>query len=205
MQSLGGCNRCQMINLDQQSGQLRRAKEPLATLASYRRVQKGLPRAPHPLKTRSEERDQRRYYRFHCDYDHDIVKCYNLKNQIKDLIRRGHLGHYVRKSCEPLLYPKGLMEKQINVIVGGPTSRGDNFLARKAYARAMVEKRPRHECDPEITFKSGEEEYLDHDDTLVISAQITNARVKRIMVDIGTRGSHLYISPHDEVPDQCRS
>lgn len=40
-QSLGGCNRCQMINLDQQSGQVRKLKEPLATLASYRRVQVG--------------------------------------------------------------------------------------------------------------------------------------------------------------------
>ncbi|XP_074573005.1 molybdenum cofactor sulfurase isoform X1 [Curcuma longa] len=37
--SLGGCSRCQMINIDQQSGQLHRSKEPLATLASYRRVQ----------------------------------------------------------------------------------------------------------------------------------------------------------------------
>ncbi|KAG6500495.1 hypothetical protein ZIOFF_040340 [Zingiber officinale] len=37
--SLGGCSRCQMINIDQQSGQLLRSKEPLATLASYRRVQ----------------------------------------------------------------------------------------------------------------------------------------------------------------------
>lgn len=37
--SLGGCNRCQMINLDQQDGQVHKSKEPLATLASYRRVQ----------------------------------------------------------------------------------------------------------------------------------------------------------------------
>ncbi|TVU08500.1 hypothetical protein EJB05_41905 [Eragrostis curvula] len=38
--SMGGCNRCQMINLYQNSGQVVKAKEPLATLASYRR-QKG--------------------------------------------------------------------------------------------------------------------------------------------------------------------
>ncbi|XP_068654808.1 molybdenum cofactor sulfurase isoform X2 [Aristolochia californica] len=37
--SLGGCNRCQMVNLDVQAGQLERSKEPLATLASYRRFQ----------------------------------------------------------------------------------------------------------------------------------------------------------------------
>nr|CAB3471132.1 unnamed protein product [Digitaria exilis] len=38
--SMGGCNRCQMINLSQSSGQVIKSKEPLATLASYRR-QKG--------------------------------------------------------------------------------------------------------------------------------------------------------------------
>ncbi|XP_058080205.1 molybdenum cofactor sulfurase isoform X3 [Magnolia sinica] len=37
--SLGGCNRCQMINLNPQTGQVQKLKEPLATLASYRRVQ----------------------------------------------------------------------------------------------------------------------------------------------------------------------
>ncbi|XP_020599360.1 molybdenum cofactor sulfurase isoform X2 [Phalaenopsis equestris] len=37
--SLGGCNRCQMINIDQESGEIQKSKEPLATLASYRRVQ----------------------------------------------------------------------------------------------------------------------------------------------------------------------
>ncbi|XP_047084225.1 molybdenum cofactor sulfurase-like [Lolium rigidum] len=35
--SMGGCNRCQMINLQQNSGQVIKSKEPLATLASYRR------------------------------------------------------------------------------------------------------------------------------------------------------------------------
>lgn len=37
--SMGGCNRCQMINLYQSSGQVIKSKEPLATLASYRRKQ----------------------------------------------------------------------------------------------------------------------------------------------------------------------
>uniref|UniRef100_A0A1D1ZL06 Molybdenum cofactor sulfurase n=1 Tax=Anthurium amnicola TaxID=1678845 RepID=A0A1D1ZL06_9ARAE len=36
--SLGGCNRCQMINLDPLSGHIQKSKEPLATLASFRRV-----------------------------------------------------------------------------------------------------------------------------------------------------------------------
>ncbi|KAL3503734.1 hypothetical protein ACH5RR_038183 [Cinchona calisaya] len=36
--SLGGCNRCQMINLSLQGGKVQRSNEPLATLAAYRRV-----------------------------------------------------------------------------------------------------------------------------------------------------------------------
>ncbi|XP_010272263.1 PREDICTED: molybdenum cofactor sulfurase isoform X2 [Nelumbo nucifera] len=36
--SLGGCNRCQMINIDHHTGKAQRSKEPLATLASFRRL-----------------------------------------------------------------------------------------------------------------------------------------------------------------------
>ncbi|MED6130548.1 Molybdenum cofactor sulfurase [Stylosanthes scabra] len=36
--SLGGCNRCQMINFAQNAGQVQKSNEPLATLASYKRV-----------------------------------------------------------------------------------------------------------------------------------------------------------------------
>ncbi|KAF5477378.1 hypothetical protein F2P56_004025 [Juglans regia] len=36
--SLGGCNRCQMINLGNEGGKMQKSNEPLATLASYRRV-----------------------------------------------------------------------------------------------------------------------------------------------------------------------
>ncbi|XP_016180066.1 molybdenum cofactor sulfurase isoform X3 [Arachis ipaensis] len=36
--SLGGCNRCQMINFSQNAGKVQKSNEPLATLASYRRV-----------------------------------------------------------------------------------------------------------------------------------------------------------------------
>ncbi|RRT62544.1 hypothetical protein B296_00026829 [Ensete ventricosum] len=72
---------------------------------------------------------------------HDTEECYDLKNQIKDLIHQGHLVRYVRKSREPSHHLKGLVEKHINVSVSGPASGGDNSLARKAYARAIVEKR----------------------------------------------------------------
>ncbi|RWW46392.1 hypothetical protein BHE74_00047677 [Ensete ventricosum] len=109
-----------------------------------------------------------------------------MKNQIEDLIRQGQLHRYVRDQ-RPFLdnyhcrdrnsspHPKGLTEKQIDIIVNDLASGGNSSLGRKAYARSTMEKRLRYNCDPEITFGSGNEEYPDHDDALVISAQIANA------------------------------
>ncbi|RWW76371.1 hypothetical protein BHE74_00015534 [Ensete ventricosum] len=43
-------------------------------------------------------------------------------DEIDDLLHRGHLDRYIKKPREPYLHPKGLMERQIDVIVGGPTA-----------------------------------------------------------------------------------
>ncbi|RWW70573.1 hypothetical protein BHE74_00021744 [Ensete ventricosum] len=53
-----------------------------------------------------------------------------------------------RQLRKPSLYPKGLVEKQIDVIVGGLAPGGDSSSARKAYAQVTIEKRPRPERDP---------------------------------------------------------
>ncbi|XP_064957830.1 uncharacterized protein LOC135608723 [Musa acuminata AAA Group] len=66
-------------------------------------------------------------------------------------------------------------------------------MARKAYAQSMVEKHPRPGLEPEITFGAGEVERSHHDDVLVISIQIANAWVKRVMVDTGSSADVLYL------------
>ncbi|RWW41517.1 hypothetical protein BHE74_00052992 [Ensete ventricosum] len=90
------------------------------------------------MRTRAEERDRRYYDRFHRGYRHDTEECYDLKNQIEDLIRRGHLDCYIRKPRKLSLHPKVPVERQVDVIIGGPTAGGDSSSARKAYARAEV-------------------------------------------------------------------
>ncbi|RRT67847.1 hypothetical protein B296_00007839 [Ensete ventricosum] len=64
---------------------------------------------------------------------------------------------------------------------------------RKAYARSSIEKRPKRDRNPEITFRSGNEEYPDHDNALVISTGIANALVKRIMIDMRSSTDVLYL------------
>ncbi|RRT46910.1 hypothetical protein B296_00033753 [Ensete ventricosum] len=102
-----------------------------------------LMKTPNPMKTCFERRDKRRYCHFHKEHDHDMEECRDLQSQIKDLIRQGHLRHYVRDQSsfpdsqppqDPSPRPKGPVEKQIHIIIGGPALGGDCSSARKAYA-----------------------------------------------------------------------
>ncbi|RZS13970.1 hypothetical protein BHM03_00045611 [Ensete ventricosum] len=126
--------------------------------------ERGLLKALNPMKSHPERRDKRRYCRL---YGHDTEECHDLQCQIEDLIRRGHLRRYVRdqsslpdgrppRGSSPR--PKGPVEKQIDVIFGGPASGGNSSSARKAYARSEVGKRPLHDEDLDVTFKSGGED-----------------------------------------------
>ncbi|RWV80394.1 hypothetical protein GW17_00058349 [Ensete ventricosum] len=153
------------------------------------------------MKSHSERRDKRRYCHFHREYGYDMEECRDLQYQINDLIRCGHLRQYVRDQSSlpdsrPLRdsspQPKGPVEKQIDIIFGGPASGGDSSSARKAYARSEVKKRPEHDEDVDITFKSEGEEYPCHDDALVISIRMANAYVKRVMIDMRSSTDILY-------------
>ncbi|RRT31365.1 hypothetical protein B296_00058654 [Ensete ventricosum] len=96
------------------------------------------------MKSHPERRDKRRYCRFHREYGHDTEECRDLQYQIEDLIRRSHLRRYVREqpslpdgrpSQDSSPRPQGLVEKQIDVIFGGPASGVNSSSARKAYSR----------------------------------------------------------------------
>ncbi|XP_064983554.1 uncharacterized protein LOC135624013 [Musa acuminata AAA Group] len=153
--------------------------------------EKGLLRPPNPMKATYKNRSK--YCRFHRDHGHDTEDCHDLQNQIEELIRRGYLGRYLKEPREATPRPRMSVERQIDVIIGGPAAGGSSSSARKSYARSLIEKRPRPELEPEISFGTGEEERSHHDDALVISIQIANARVKRVMVNTGSSVDILYL------------
>ncbi|XP_022854630.1 uncharacterized protein LOC111375941 [Olea europaea var. sylvestris] len=123
---------------------------------------------PPRLRSPPNTRDKSKYCNFHRDHGHTTEDCFSLKRDIEAFIKKGFLGSYVSNDQRPRNNPnrdkgpKGRENKQ------SPAISKSNLGSTE-----------------DITFETGDMEGISfpHDDTLVISAIITNFEVKRILVD----------------------
>ncbi|GAV63997.1 LOW QUALITY PROTEIN: hypothetical protein CFOL_v3_07515, partial [Cephalotus follicularis] len=139
------------------------------------------------------------YYR---DHGHDIEECRHLKNQIEDLIRKGHVRKYVdrdaphgrREHREEALQqeveqqPRGV----IHTISGGVASSGDHSREEKVISFSEVDY---------------EEVRLPHDDPVAVTLQVELFTMKRILIDSGSSMDILYKHAFDQLripADQLR-
>ncbi|GAV72446.1 LOW QUALITY PROTEIN: hypothetical protein CFOL_v3_15934, partial [Cephalotus follicularis] len=133
-----------------------------------------------------------KYYRYHRDHGHDTEECRHLKNQIEDLIRKGHLRRGV-----------------IHTISRGVTSGGNHSRSRKAYARqTFAVQQYTHSKRLEL---GGEEEAicfsevdyegvrLPYDDPVVVTLLVELFTMKRILIDSGSSPDILYKHAFDQL------
>ncbi|GAV82764.1 hypothetical protein CFOL_v3_26215, partial [Cephalotus follicularis] len=151
------------------------------------------------LRSTPEKRDSDKYYRYHRDHGHDTQECNHLKNQIEDLIRKGHLRKYVDRDAPQERRehreeaPQQPEEGLIHTIFGGVASSGDHNRSRKAYARQTFavqqyqkSKRLKNGGDEEIiSFSKADYDgvCLPHDDPVVVTLQVKLFSMKRILID----------------------
>ncbi|XP_017246612.1 uncharacterized protein LOC108218204 [Daucus carota subsp. sativus] len=170
-----------------------------------------------PIRTDPEKRNKDLYCRFHKDTGHKADDCRQLKDEIEFLIRRDKLSKFTkdgdknhrdndnrgRENDDKRTQPRGPV---INVISGEPTAAGTSNNSRKAYAREVMsivgEPPKRAKIDYAImAFDNVELEKVKfpHDDPLVITPEIRNSSVKRVLVDSGASVDILFYDAYEKM------
>ncbi|XP_043816658.1 uncharacterized protein LOC110624299 [Manihot esculenta] len=160
---------------------------------------------PRPLRTEADQRNPNKYCQFHRTHGHDTSNCFQLIAKIERLIKRGHLKNSVKKSEGQRPQPNSATQAPrragavndgssgtINMILGGTggrmSCRGKKRSREGESSGAKVMQVVEH-SPVAITFSLEDAQgvQMPHDDALVIEAVIHNYRVKKILVDDGSK------------------
>ena len=161
---------------------------------------------PEKMKGDPNKHNRNKYCCFHRDHGHDTDECFDLKQQIENLIRQGKLRNFLRRDHRDEKL-KGKMEessrpplREIRVIIGG-SSTGQLSKSKKAYLKVMQSvqlfarsPRARSTDKQAITFTDEDAERIHHphDDAIVINLLIADYTTRRVLVDNGSSTDILY-------------
>ncbi|GAV87003.1 LOW QUALITY PROTEIN: hypothetical protein CFOL_v3_30429, partial [Cephalotus follicularis] len=128
----------------------------------------------------------KKYCRYHRDHGHDTEECMQLKNQIEDLILKGHLRKYVDRDA-----PQGRREQRREE---APRQKRSSSKSNLGVLRTGGDEEV-------ITFSEADYEgvHLPHDDPVVVTLQVTLFTMKRILIDSGSSVDILYKHAFDQL------
>ncbi|XP_043817405.1 uncharacterized protein LOC122725051 [Manihot esculenta] len=162
---------------------------------------------PRPLRTEADQRNPDKYCQFHRTHGHDTNNCFQLITEIERLIKRGHLKNFVKKPEGQRPQPNPAVQAPrrtganpvndgssgtINMIVGGTggrMSRRGKKRSREGESSSAEVMQVVVHSPTVITFSPEDAQgvQMPHDDAFVVEAVIHNYRVKKILVDDGSK------------------
>ena len=166
------------------------------------------PSLKQPEKTKGDPNkcNRNKYCHFHRDHGHDTDECFDLKQQVENLIRQGKLKSFLGRDYKDEKL-KGKAEEssrpplgEIRVIIGG-SSTGQSSKSKKAYLKVVQSiqlsgrsTRARPTDKQPITFidEDAKRIHHPHDDTIIITLLIADYTTRRVLVDNGSLVDILY-------------
>ena len=123
------------------------------------------------MKGDPNKRNKNKYCRFHRDHGQDTDECYDLKQQIENLIRQGKLRHFIGRDHKDEKL-KGKMEES---------------------SRPLL-REIRGTEEPAISLSDEEVKRIHHphDDAIVITLLIADYTTRRVLVYNGSSANILY-------------
>nr|XP_023884404.1 uncharacterized protein LOC111996645 [Quercus suber] len=161
---------------------------------------------PEKMKGDSNKRNRNKYCRFHRDHGHDTDECFDLKQQIENLIRQGKLRNFLGRDHKDEKL-KGKVEEssrlplgEIRVIMGGSLA-GQSSKSKKAYLKVVQSVQlsgqspgVRTTDEQAITFMDEDAKGIHHphDDAIVITLVIVDYTTRKVLIDNGSSADILY-------------
>ncbi|XP_010273179.1 PREDICTED: uncharacterized protein LOC104608795 [Nelumbo nucifera] len=134
------------------------------------------------------------YYHFHHDFGHTTKNCWNLCDEIKELIRRGYLKQYIQRDG------RELGDLQADQRRNAPESSRRNSSVRELEHEARnPPKRPRIEEPIYFTEDGARGIQYPHDDALVVKLVINDFKVKKILVYLGSSTYILFLEAFEKL------
>ena len=152
---------------------------------------------PEKMKGDPNKRNRNKYCRFHRDHGHDTDECFDLKQQIENLIRQEKLKNFLGRDYKDEKLKTKVEESsrpplgEIRMIIGGG-SIGQSSRSRKTYLKVVQNvqlsgRSPKTSTPDEqaITFMDEDASRIHHphDDAIVITLIIADYSTRRVLVD----------------------
>ena len=147
---------------------------------------------PEKMKGDPNKRNRSKYCCFHRNHGHDTDECFDLKQQVENLIRQGKLKSFLGRDHKDEKL-KGKVEEssrppleEIRIIIGG-NSTGQTSKSKKAYLKVVQSVQlsgrspraiPTDEQPITFTDEDAERIHHPHDDAIVITLLIANYTTK---------------------------
>ncbi|XP_065623958.1 uncharacterized protein LOC136065129 [Quercus suber] len=158
------------------------------------------------MKGDPNKRNRNKYCRFRRDHGHNTDECFDLKQQIENLIRQGKLKNFLGRDHKDEKLKAKVEESsrpplgEIRIILRGSLA-GQSSKSKKAYLRAVQSVQlsglsPSAGTTDEqaITFtdEDAERVHHPHDDAIVITLLIADYKTRRVLIDNGSSVDILY-------------